>query len=790
MCSPCNAKRKTLKRCVFHRLPNVLVLHLKRFEWTFGEDLRTEKVNDYYEFPEELNLYPYTTENLNPSIRESSMLSKSQFGDNSTNVIFPPSYYQYRLAGVVIHQGSADGGHYFSLIRDKSSKKKPSESRWFEFNDSTVKPFDYSKLGDYSYGGTYEVYVKDKDGTRRKEKRPKSTNAYILVYEREEFLDPESGAPLLTSVLPLKQDPKTAEEKKEGEKEKGEGNSEQSSSQQELSARTSLPEIILEEEKKEEDKKEERGLLIHWNEAKTIAPPDILYEILEENSSFLKERNTFNDQFFSFIWDYLNLHTRPSPEKSPEKDLSLLTVEFSLFFFLEILGRAKHTHLGSIWKQHILRLFLHNPHACRWLLNCLMYKKGFFHNIFYRISKTSVQDDFCDIMGVVFQTLSKLESPRYPTPTLTLNDLHEKAEKEKAEKEVKEKEGDKGKEEKKEGTVQGEKKEGTIEGGKKEEDEIIDEKKLYNITFIDKLLQMLLQIHRKGSDPTHIFLILYKFASAGHAERQYLMQLQVLEHLFDFFNSRNVFSRSKGYSLVNSVSAFLSKLGNLVGVVSLLLRHSVCIQWIEKKQEEDPKNDKKPKKPKKDKKHAKHGHEQPLQNPYQLGDKDHLFTISPETAQNLLGRYFLESALEDDIGVSHLVPLFKFLSFENEPNTRYLSSLLNTKLKEASLGQIDSCLRCAKAFMSVEDSLQVERVTNTCTRILLIMKAVKGKAALKLKRLAQFFFETGRKNLKVKAFVEKHSGEIDECLEEEGPSGNGASKFSFSSIFYSKRTLF
>lgn len=55
--------------------------------------------------------------------------------------------YEYDLIGVTVHTGTADGGHYYSFIRDRSRDK------WFLFNDAEVKPFDPKQIAAECFGG-------------------------------------------------------------------------------------------------------------------------------------------------------------------------------------------------------------------------------------------------------------------------------------------------------------------------------------------------------------------------------------------------------------------------------------------------------------------------------------------------------------------------------------------------------------------------------------------------------------------------------------------------------------
>lgn len=58
-CEKCELKRDTLKRCTIKRLPNVMFVVLKRFEFNF-ETMSKMKINDLVEFPTELDMTPYS----------------------------------------------------------------------------------------------------------------------------------------------------------------------------------------------------------------------------------------------------------------------------------------------------------------------------------------------------------------------------------------------------------------------------------------------------------------------------------------------------------------------------------------------------------------------------------------------------------------------------------------------------------------------------------------------------------------------------------------------------------
>lgn len=132
-----------------------------------------KKLNDYFEFPLELNLEQYSQK----SIRKRQVLEKLRTGTIESELTgeerallklrIPQDYYVYKLCGVIIHKGTANYGHYVSIAVDRESG-----SQWYEFNDSFVEHFSLDQLPAEAFG-----------------RADKSNNAYMLVYERTTFFE-------------------------------------------------------------------------------------------------------------------------------------------------------------------------------------------------------------------------------------------------------------------------------------------------------------------------------------------------------------------------------------------------------------------------------------------------------------------------------------------------------------------------------------------------------------------------------------------------------------------------
>jgi ubiquitin carboxyl-terminal hydrolase 9/24 len=122
-------------------------------------------------------------------------------GDSDYNIYST----SYQLVGIVVHSGQANGGHYYSFIKNRtssgsdtlekvaeSSEAADSSSDWFKFDDNDVSEFkmDDEELRNQCYGGDYTGEVYDNVMKRMAYKKQKRWwNAYILFYERIKLSD-------------------------------------------------------------------------------------------------------------------------------------------------------------------------------------------------------------------------------------------------------------------------------------------------------------------------------------------------------------------------------------------------------------------------------------------------------------------------------------------------------------------------------------------------------------------------------------------------------------------------
>ena len=97
-----------------------------------------------------------------------------------------PQDYLYKLVGIVVHNGNASAGHYYSFIN-----VDPEKDHWVEFNDSTISEFDFSKVEAECYGGnggpdeSGAAYMEEIGDIANIISCGRSKSAYMLVYEKK-----------------------------------------------------------------------------------------------------------------------------------------------------------------------------------------------------------------------------------------------------------------------------------------------------------------------------------------------------------------------------------------------------------------------------------------------------------------------------------------------------------------------------------------------------------------------------------------------------------------------------
>ncbi|GAB5367387.1 hypothetical protein AAMO2058_001225800, partial [Amorphochlora amoebiformis] len=155
-------------RTVFKTMPQCLMICLNRM--SYDNMGNTVKLNHRISFPIKLDMKPYSQEALFSKLPRGTDTGAS--GPGAETKIKPPpnhpdEYYQYELMGVIVHAGrTLQSGHYYSYIRERPPSKK-----WYCFNDSSITPFDVSKLEEETFGSA------DTDSW-------KCSTAYVLFYDK------------------------------------------------------------------------------------------------------------------------------------------------------------------------------------------------------------------------------------------------------------------------------------------------------------------------------------------------------------------------------------------------------------------------------------------------------------------------------------------------------------------------------------------------------------------------------------------------------------------------------
>ena len=162
-----------MKRICLKKLPPILAIQLKRFDYDWERECSI-KFNDYFEFPRDLDMEPYTV---------SGLARNGELIDYEPEDLRDDRCSKYRLSGIVVHSGQASGGHYYSNVLHREA------SKWYKFDDGDVtecKMDDDDEMKNQCFGGEYMgEQVFDNIMKRVSYRRQKRWwNAYLLFYTR------------------------------------------------------------------------------------------------------------------------------------------------------------------------------------------------------------------------------------------------------------------------------------------------------------------------------------------------------------------------------------------------------------------------------------------------------------------------------------------------------------------------------------------------------------------------------------------------------------------------------
>lgn len=213
-CERCNKKCNAHKGLKFSKFPYIMTLHLMRFDFDYNTMYRI-KLNDKVEFPLKLNLNNFISNNKNGLDKEEALSEgfpeelfgsgskcddSSYTGTDSSSALDeidqdedegidltqhrhedkrggdlnsenePIGPYMYELYAIMIHSGSASGGHYYAYIKDFKT------DQWLCFNDQSVSVITMDDIERSFGGGPVRGYYSGQYTS--------STNAYMLMYRQ------------------------------------------------------------------------------------------------------------------------------------------------------------------------------------------------------------------------------------------------------------------------------------------------------------------------------------------------------------------------------------------------------------------------------------------------------------------------------------------------------------------------------------------------------------------------------------------------------------------------------
>ncbi|XP_050445730.1 ubiquitin carboxyl-terminal hydrolase 34 isoform X1 [Cataglyphis hispanica] len=381
-CSQCGKKARAEKRACFKKLPHILCFNTMRYTFNMGTMLK-EKVNTHFSFPLRLDMSGYVEKKLMPQHykdeKKAVLLQKRKSeNDGHTRPLLDEEdiqeeemeHYQYDLIGVTVHTGTADGGHYYSFIRDRTS---PNKDKWFLFNDAEVKPFDPNQIAAECFGG--EMTSKTYDSVTDKFMDfsfEKTNSAYMLFYEWCADPGEQTKEEEATVSSPIADN-------------NADNNTGRSSSSLVRNNMNKLPPLELNKE------------LEDW--------------IWQDNMHFLQDKNIFEHTYFGFMWQICGYI--PQTLLSVQPDITEMSAELSTSFFMETFIHAKEKPTMVQWVELLTKQFNGSPGACARFLERMAGDSWWPIQILVKCPNQMVRQMFQRLCIHVIQRLRATQVPLY-----------------------------------------------------------------------------------------------------------------------------------------------------------------------------------------------------------------------------------------------------------------------------------------------------------------------------------------------------------------------------------------
>ena len=336
----------TKKWMSLEKLPPYLIIHLKRFEYSVAAQQHV-KLNDYLEFPERLDVREFTSPAVDGAMAAESRdgtgsgvaaAAVAGFDDSARSgggAAISSADTQYQLTGVVIHVGTAAGGHYYSLVRTTDER----EGSWVQLNDRIVSAFDAASLRAVAFGCKAAEEAKGAD--------EHNENAVLLLYAHVSSGDQPSAASLRRGAVP-------------GADVTGAGGA------------VALSPAVTERITKFRDLRRRNAII------SMMLPAQLQQELHLKNRAFTRRRNILDPEYLEFLLRLAQLYLDPGmfvneveemPGADTDVDTALARIQFVTRVTFATVARHNNKAMLGRWCAQLSSMLERHAQGSAWLMS-------------------------------------------------------------------------------------------------------------------------------------------------------------------------------------------------------------------------------------------------------------------------------------------------------------------------------------------------------------------------------------------------------------------------------------